>query len=475
MCGPGPPASRPAEPAGETRVNVTGSRRRPATSTELLASSQNVHQNTFTGGPLQHDWSELNRENARRIWRAHLVDVCEELSRRSDEVGSQATRAMRAGSPDMFEDVQTGEEIRAATIANVGQFAQLVRDGTDPVGIDLPDVTIGVVHAVVQRRLGLAPLLRIYSLGHEQVWNWLFDRIAERLNQPRDLSAASELLSAWLFAYVNESTRQITEIYEEEQKYWLTSALAEQAAAVEQILEGKEREEARASRTLRHDLRRHHIGMYCWTGPGAEVVDPQGVLRQEVRRIAAAVDTEGPLVVPRGPSAVRAWLSRRRPFTADEVAALKTWTSSQGVRVAFGSTSDGLLGFRSSQIEASHAHRVAMFEDRAGAAATSYESVAVAAMSTMDMEQARRFVSRILGPLAAPDEPVVRIAETLAVYLEHGSRGRAAAHLYVHANTVSYRIRQAETMLGRDLASHTLDLRVALALLPAVRGSASSD
>jgi DNA-binding PucR family transcriptional regulator len=40
----------------------------------------------------------------------------------------------------------------------------------------------------------------------------------------------------------------------------------------------------------------------------------------------------------------------------------------------------------------------------------------------------------------------------------------------VHPNTVSYRVNQAEELLGRTIDTNTLDLSVALALLPAIRG-----
>ena len=47
---------------------------------------------------------------------------------------------------------------------------------------------------------------------------------------------------------------------------------------------------------------------------------------------------------------------------------------------------------------------------------------------------------------------------------ENGSRGRTAKRLSIHENTVSYRLRQAEELLGRSVDKRTLELRVALAL-----------
>ena len=47
---------------------------------------------------------------------------------------------------------------------------------------------------------------------------------------------------------------------------------------------------------------------------------------------------------------------------------------------------------------------------------------------------------------------------------ENGSRARTAKRLNVHENTVSYRLRQAEEILGRSVDKRTLELRVALTL-----------
>jgi DNA-binding PucR family transcriptional regulator len=87
-----------------------------------------------------------------------------------------------------------------------------------------------------------------------------------------------------------------------------------------------------------------------------------------------------------------------------------------------------------------------------------------------DGDHASAFVSSILRPLAANDELTSRLPTTLATYLrENRSRTRAAARLSVHPNTVSYRVRQAEELLGRTVGADALDLQVALTLLPALR------
>ena len=72
---------------------------------------------------------------------------------------------------------------------------------------------------------------------------------------------------------------------------------------------------------------------------------------------------------------------------------------------------------------------------------------------------------------AADDETTYRVAMTLAVYLqENRSPARAARRLTVHPNTVTYRINQAEAILGRSVDCDAAEVSVALALLPLLPG-----
>lgn len=49
---------------------------------------------------------------------------------------------------------------------------------------------------------------------------------------------------------------------------------------------------------------------------------------------------------------------------------------------------------------------------------------------------------------------------------ENRSRARAARRLTVHPNTISYRVDQAQMILGRSIDTESIDLAVALLLLP---------
>ena len=72
-------------------------------------------------------------------------------------------------------------------------------------------------------------------------------------------------------------------------------------------------------------------------------------------------------------------------------------------------------------------------------------------------------IERELGELAAADEAAARLRETVLAFLTHAGDARSAGEaLTVHPNTVRYRIRQAEQILGHPLEHRRVYLEVAL-------------
>jgi DNA-binding PucR family transcriptional regulator len=96
-----------------------------------------------------------------------------------------------------------------------------------------------------------------------------------------------------------------------------------------------------------------------------------------------------------------------------------------------------------------------------------FSDVALEVMLTQSREEARRFVAQQLGDLSAEDKSVARVRDTLRVFLEeNGSFQSAAARLGVHKNTVAYRIRRAEELIGHGVRERQLELEIALRLAP---------
>lgn len=85
-------------------------------------------------------------------------------------------------------------------------------------------------------------------------------------------------------------------------------------------------------------------------------------------------------------------------------------------------------------------------------------------------QQARLLVTRVLGKLLAlPAADRDMLLETARAWLAHGGSTSAAANeLYLHRNTVRYRLRRLESVTGRDLAN-PVDAAEMFVALEAVR------
>lgn len=415
------------------------------------------------------EWAPVRDDAAaQRVWQEVLRPIAAELIDGSAELAGEVLDRIRTEQPQLMPESQFLEGQLAGIESSIRQFAQIVAAGADPRGLGLPAETIALGRARIMQKVPLAFLIRSYRLGQDTLWEWLFGRITSSASDAGEQAAALQLATSWLFAYIDSALALTEEIYEGEREAWLRSAAAARTTAIDDVLSERERDVQRAAKKLRYDLNRHHVCVAVWLDTTPEDVDAQRVLAEVADAVGRATSADSTMTQPVGPLSISAWLSRRDPF---DPAALDAVGLPAGVRIGVSDPGWGLKGFRSSHIEASQARRVATLSGPRAAAVTRYRDVALAALSSVDADQAVAFVHRVLGPLAEDDEATYRVAMTLAVYLqENRSPARAAQRLTVHPNTVSYRVNQAETILGRDIDTDALELSVALALLPLLPG-----
>ncbi|HEY0070028.1 MAG TPA: helix-turn-helix domain-containing protein [Chloroflexia bacterium] len=90
-----------------------------------------------------------------------------------------------------------------------------------------------------------------------------------------------------------------------------------------------------------------------------------------------------------------------------------------------------------------------------------------------------RFVNEAIGPLLEHDADTANpLLPTVQAFIEHGGRLRdTAKHLYVHRNTLAYRLQRAAEILGADLRQADVRFGVELALkaLPLLGDSISTE
>jgi DNA-binding PucR family transcriptional regulator len=327
----------------------------------------------------------------------------------------------------------------------------------------------------VHRGLPVEALLGVYRVGHGAFWQIWLELMRDAIDDREVLAEAIAYCSAWTFGYVDAVSGPLAGAFATEKERWARSAVAQRAEEVRLILDGgRPVDEQRTSQRLRYELARRHVAFVVWGDETADAEDTGSAFVQGAVAVATALGTGAPLLVPSGRSVLWGWVA----VGADDVdpvaltADLGPALGRAGARIAFGESAAGVDGFRRSHTEAQTARRVALLGQRAGGCRVRFDDVARTALLTSDLNEARRYVERELGPLGEDTDAMRRLVATLRVFLEEGaSFVRAARRLSVHENTVAYRVKRAADLLGHRVEDQALRLHVALLLCEVLRRS----
>jgi DNA-binding PucR family transcriptional regulator len=388
-----------------------------------------------------------------------VPELAAELLTETSELARGMADHLYATIPELgaTEDGELMADLMASAEANLRQVLWMLKRGAGVDEVRLPPEAAAFMRANVRRGIPLPAELRAYRLGHAWLWDRWTRALQERIADPEQLIAAQELSSACIFAYIDRISDQLVEEYGTERERMMRGAAQLRAETVRAILAREPLDEETLPGRLGYDVRRTHVAMRVWSGTS----EVRG-LERAAREAAAALAPGEPLIVASGAASLDVWAGSYEP---PDTRALEGYEPPEGVRVAFGLPGRGLDGFRRSHHGAVQAARVAALAGSGGGAVVDYAQVELVSLLASDLSRAREFVVSRLGPLAAPDEPTQRLRETLRVFLAMGGRSaRAAKELYVHQNTVAYRIKRAEELLGRRVTEDPVELVCALAL-----------
>ncbi|MET7899751.1 PucR family transcriptional regulator [Streptomyces mirabilis] len=371
------------------------------------------------------------------------------------EVGHGMATAVVAAVPELGGGDGPFETLRMGTESvTLRALVTLVGDGG---ASPLTDEALMGDRDFVRRGVPLDKVLRGIHLGHAAMAG-AFMAACEATVAEAHRSAQMKRVSETLFEFIDGFSSGMAEEYLAERDRWVTSSAAAREETVRSILGQLTVDIAAASRTLDYDLRREHLALTAWCHP-AGAADASELQRAAVeflrgRRCAAT------LVVPIGRTGLWAWGART---AQDQEQPPEPLTGHPAVRIACGSPGGGLDGFRRSHEEAVMAERITQLSSRSRSPVTHYRDVEMVSLLTGDLDRARRFVQRELGPLAADTPHAEELRETLRHYLQaERSLLTAAARMHVARNTVTYRVRRAEQLLGHDVADRHLEVHAAL-------------
>ena len=398
-----------------------------------------------------------------------LREAAERLEPRVDEIASRLADHLVEEIPELGDEPELHAEWVASNRANIGAWLGMVKRATPAAEIKPPDDALAVARTYLLRGIPLPVLLRVYRVGHGFVYReWLAALFAG--DHPADwVGPLVERSMALSFAYVDAMSTHVAEAYARERAGSVRSADLVRAETVRAILSGADVDLDAASRRLGCELRHWHVGMVLWADPSDEGEGSVSRLEAAADDVAAGLGCSRAVLVPTARSMAWAWSTTPGRPDPDRLDEAGRRYRRDGVSVALGEPAEALAGFIRSHGEAIQARRVCLLAARPGGSVTAYRDVDLLALLTADVESARRLVETQLGALAADDDTALRLRATLRAYLEQDhSFAAAARQLGIHENTVKYRVRQCEEILGRPAGERSLKLAAALALADAL-------
>lgn len=383
-----------------------------------------------------------------------------------DGIARQLVDAIHASIDELEPDLRPGTH--ESCRSNLGLIMTMLSEGTRPALATPPPEALAYAREYVRRGHGFELLQRAYRTAQATFSQLFLDELRARADDAEELAAAFGFFNDWLFAWVEALESRLTEHYMRERERHLRGTSAMRAEVVRAVLEGSPLDPYGTSARLRYELDRKHLAFVIWAA-GTEVEDGDGNalfegmerLAVEVARLLGALDH---LTVPlRGYLAC--WAGFRAPIEVERLPRQLPAAAARGLSVALGAPGEGVAGFRRSHHEALLARRVHRLARAPTGECFRFDDVALEALLTHDEQEAQRFVRRQLGELMDDSANARRLRETLGVFLdENASYVHAARRLGVHENTVGYRVRRVEELLGRQVKDFQLELRVALRL-----------
>jgi DNA-binding PucR family transcriptional regulator len=385
-----------------------------------------------------------------------VVQRCaHELLPRAGEIAAEVTAQVIAELPRLVGPSSAAgvDAVRESTDQNIGAILSTLAFGVPATATEPVLGARKLLRHAVNEGGGILDLLRAYRYGHQLIWQVWSEYVSSRVDDAAQLAAVLALSSAHMFTFIDRSCQHLAAEYHSTYGGAVGRLARAPGEVIRELLGDDPVDEGLASSILGYDVRGHHVAVVL------SPVTASGDVHVALDRLAA-VAAASTVHLPVGDGTLWAWFSW--PAAPTHLASLAA-VSLDGVLAGLGRPGRGRSGFRRSHDQAREADRTARLNRRPPGGVVRYEDVELAGLLCTEPERARPFAGGRLGALGGRDETCARLRETVLAYLSQGcSRARTAAVLHVHHKTVSYRLAQAEQLLGRPLTEDVLTLGAAL-------------
>ena len=270
-----------------------------------------------------------------------------------------------------------------------------------------------------------------------------------------ELSELIDVSCRSISEFVDDTIAAITELIVREREELTQGTHAERRETASLLLAGAPIPRPRAEHRLGYRLSGRHTAAVVWSDePGPDLA----ALDRVAELFGASAGAARPLTVLASAATRWVWVHGR----PDLVRLRASAAAEPRVRVAVGTTGEGIDGFRRAHLDALTVQRMLARLSSAQQLAT-HDEVELVALLTTDLEQADQFVRRVLGALADADR---ELTESVRAYIAaRCNLTRAAQHLYVHRNTLVRRLAQADRLLPKPLQQDVIAVGAALEVL----------
>jgi DNA-binding PucR family transcriptional regulator len=405
----------------------------------------------------------VDTEGARA--REGVASVAAALAERLSAISEDVQRVIEREIPALRDDQRIVGMLEASVAENISTIVHALRYGIDTTDIEAPTSAIEYARRLAQRDVDAAALVRAYRLGQARFTRLFVEELHQQTGAEEIDGATTMRAVEQVSLYIDRVVGRLLPAYEQERTSWLQNRSAVLATRVRSLLDGERIDVDRIQAMLGYRLRQRHVGVVLWIDDHDAELDPLRALDDMTVELARAAGcTDPPLFVLRDDTSAWAWLPGATGDWSDgsDPAAVVAKAPAP-ISVAAGAPASGVDGFRRTHRQALNAQVVALAAVPGRSRVTPFAEVAPIAMMCADVDSLRAWVGETLGPLATASDRNEGLRETARVFLETGGSYTATAdQLYLHRNTVQYRIRQAEELRGRPLGDARLDVELAL-------------
>lgn len=308
---------------------------------------------------------------------------------------------------DLRHDPRTGDLLGESVESNIATALHALRYHLPVADIQAAPAAVDYARRLAQQGVPAHSLARAYRVGQRRLTEMVFAELHTMDIPLTERIGVVERVASALFEYIDHITEQVLGIYSDEREQWLESRNNIRAVRAREVLGGRQTVDVDAvTEAINYPLRRHHLALILWCPEGE--IDSEAVsnLQRFVRELADALGAaSNPLVI-----------------------------------AAHGLSTPGVV-------------------------AADDPGLTTAALLGGSVEEARDWVSEVLGGLAGDNEHDARLRNTLRLFLGTGSSYKAAAtELNLHSNSVKYRVGRAIARRGRPIGADRLDVELALLL-----------